>query len=179
MRVLADSDGRVGIYPLEPICRGESGLAEVHNVSQIRSHNTTRRHLAEMESMGDLAVAETNNTSPLWPKVYFVTRRGLTRLKLALQEKGQQWTESLKDRRRSEGQSAQHALHELFITEFLLIIGCKDARSSQYRIHQILELLSRLSAVIRNRFWITTVQKINATIDAANILDRTFWRHCR
>ena len=85
------------------------------------SDRTTRRHLAEMESLGDLGVAEANNTSPLWPKVYFVTRRGLAKLKQALHEKGQEWSESFKDRRRSEGQSAQHVLHEIFITEFLLM----------------------------------------------------------
>ena len=87
----------------------------------LRSDRTTRRHLAEMESLGDLGVAETNNTSPLWPKVYFVTRRGLAKLKQALREKGQEWSESSKDRGRSEGQSAQHVLHEIFITEFLLM----------------------------------------------------------
>jgi len=84
-----------------------------------------------MESMGELAVVQTNNTSPLWPKVYFVTRRGLTKLKQALSQMGQQWTKNLKDRRRPAGQSALHVLHELFIAEFLLNVwsatqACKE-----------------------------------------------------
>ncbi len=87
----------------------------------LKSDRTTRRHLAEMEALELLGLADTNNTSPLWPKVYFVTRRGLAALRQALHEQGQEWSESLKDRRRSEGQSAQHILHELFITEFLLM----------------------------------------------------------
>lgn len=85
------------------------------------SDRTARRHLAEMEALGFLGVAETNNVSPLWPKVYFVTRRGLARLRDALQQQGQAWTETLTDRRRSEGASAQHVLHEVLTTEFLLL----------------------------------------------------------
>lgn len=84
------------------------------------SDRTARRHLAEMEAMGLLGVVETNNVSPLWPKVYFVTSRGVARLKLALLDQGQDWTETLRDRRRSEGVSAQHVLHEVLTTEFLL-----------------------------------------------------------
>ncbi|MBC7820702.1 MAG: replication-relaxation family protein [Planctomycetaceae bacterium] len=87
----------------------------------LRSDRTARRHLAEMESLGLLSVVGTNNVSPLWPKVYFVTRRGLTRLRQALHDQGQEWSESLRDRRRSDGSSAQHVLHELFVTEFLLL----------------------------------------------------------
>ena len=86
------------------------------------SDRTARRHLAEMEAMGLLAVVETNGVSPLWPKVYFVTRRGLARLKQALHDQGQEWTETLRDRRRSEGVSAQHVLHEVLTTEFLLSV---------------------------------------------------------
>lgn len=87
----------------------------------LRSERTARRHLAEMEALGVLDVVGTNNVSPLWPKVYFVTHRGLTRLRQAMHEQGQEWSESLRDRRRSDGSSAQHVLHELFITEFLLL----------------------------------------------------------
>lgn len=87
----------------------------------LRSDRTTRRHLAEMESLGYLDVAPTNNTSPLWPKVYFVTKRGLKRLKEAYAERGQTWKPYIADRKRSEGISAQHILHELFTTEFLLM----------------------------------------------------------
>lgn len=86
-----------------------------------RSDRTARRHLSEMESLGYLDIVDTNNTSPLWPKVYFVTRRGLARLRKALHETGQEWSASAHDRRRSNGSSAQHILHEIFITEFLLM----------------------------------------------------------
>ncbi len=86
----------------------------------LKSDRTTRRHLAEMESLGYLSVVDSNNTSPLWPKVYFVTGRGVTRLRKALHDQGQEWTEATHDRRRPVGYSAQHVLHELFITEFLL-----------------------------------------------------------
>lgn len=85
------------------------------------SDRTARRHLAEMESLGLLGVVETNNVSPLWPKVFFVTRRGMATLKKALHKQGKEWTESVQDRRRSDGASAQHVLHELFITEFQLM----------------------------------------------------------
>lgn len=85
------------------------------------SDRTARRHLAEMETLGFLGVVETNNISPLWPKVYFVTGRGLARLKDALKDQGQEWRETRRDRRRSEGVSAQHVLHEVMTTEFLLL----------------------------------------------------------
>lgn len=88
----------------------------------LKSDRTTRRHLVEMESLGFLGVVDTNNTSPLWPKVYFVTRCGLTKLRKALLEQGHEWSESSHDRRRTSGMSAQHVLHELFITEFLLMV---------------------------------------------------------
>lgn len=87
----------------------------------LRSDRTTRRHLTEMEAQGLLSVVDTNNVSPLWPKVYFVTRRGVALLRNALHEKGQDWSETLHDRRRSDGSSAQHVLHEIFLTEFLLL----------------------------------------------------------
>lgn len=58
---------------------------------QLPSDRTARRHLADMELLGYLGIVETNGTSPLWPKVYFVTRRGLARLRNALEEIGQEW----------------------------------------------------------------------------------------
>lgn len=86
----------------------------------LRSDRTARRHLADLEALGFLGVVETCSVSPLWPKVYFVTRRGLARLRQALHDKGKEWTESIQDRRRSQGSSAQHVLHEILTTEFLL-----------------------------------------------------------
>lgn len=86
----------------------------------LKSDRTVRRHLAEMESLGYLSTVDTNNTSPLWPKVYFVTSRGVSRLKKALKDQGKEWSETAYDRKRCNGYSAQHVLHELFVTEFLL-----------------------------------------------------------
>lgn len=89
---------------------------------QLSSDRTARRHLAELQDLRYIDTALTLNTSPLWPKVYFVTRRGIRRLKEAYESQGKSWYATTYDRRRSEGQSAQHILHELFITEFLLIV---------------------------------------------------------
>lgn len=74
-----------------------------------------------MEALGYLDVIYTNSTSPLWPKVFFVARRGVATLRNALRERGQEWTENAHDRRRRNGASAQHVLHEVFIAEFMLM----------------------------------------------------------
>lgn len=87
----------------------------------LTSERTARRHLAEMETLELVDVVETNHVSPLWPKDFFVTGKGRARLRKALREQGQEWSESLQDRRRSDGTSANHVLHELFISEFLLM----------------------------------------------------------
>ena len=100
------------------------------------SDRTARRHLAEMEALGFLSVVETCNVSPLWPKVYFVTGRGLARLRQVLQDQGKEWSETLRDRRRSEGVSAQHVLHEILTTEFLLNIW------ADVQAHSDLEILT-------------------------------------
>ncbi|MDA0836054.1 MAG: replication-relaxation family protein, partial [Planctomycetota bacterium] len=83
----------------------------------LKSDRTARRHLAEMESLGYLSVVDSKNTSPLWPKVYFVTGRGVARLRKALHDQGQEWSEAAHDRGRPDGYSAQHILHELLITD--------------------------------------------------------------
>lgn len=101
---------------------------------QLPSDRTARRHLADMELLGYLGVVETNGTSPLWPKVYFVTRRGIVRLRQALNEQGQEWNESTTDRRRSDGTSAQHVLHELCLTEFLLMVWEATQKSADVQI---------------------------------------------
>lgn len=98
------------------------------------SDRTTRRHLAEMEALGFLAVVETSNVSPLWPKVYFVTGRGLKWLRQALSDQGREWKGSLQDRRRSNGSSAQHVLHELLTTEFLLKVWETGQASNELEI---------------------------------------------
>lgn len=87
---------------------------------KLGSDRTTRRHLTELQALGYLDVAPTCNTSPLWPKVYFVTRRGVARLKRAYAELGKEWKPTTIDRRRNEGTTAAHVVHELLLTEFLL-----------------------------------------------------------
>lgn len=86
------------------------------------SDRTARRHLAELESLGFLDVVDTLNVGPLWPKVYFVTRRARSRLRQALRERGKEWSEPALDRKRTSGVTSHHILHELLITELLLMI---------------------------------------------------------
>ncbi|MCH7727387.1 MAG: replication-relaxation family protein, partial [Planctomycetes bacterium] len=89
------------------------------------SARTARRHLAEMQSLGYLAVAPTRGVSPLWPKVYYVTGRGVRKLRDALAAKGRPWRAVRVDRRSwhsQEGYSADHVLHEILLTEFLLAV---------------------------------------------------------
>src|SRR5437016_7859562 len=42
-----------------------------------KSDRTARRRLAELQALGLLGVAPTRSTSPLWPKVFFVTGKGV------------------------------------------------------------------------------------------------------
>lgn len=84
------------------------------------SDRTARRHLAEMESLGYLDTAPP--PSPLWPKTYYVTGRGRTRLRTAYASKGKSWKPTVIDRARSLGYSSHHLLHELSITECLLTV---------------------------------------------------------
>lgn len=93
----------------------------------LKSDRTARRHLAELhESLGLLDLVPT--PSPLWPKVYCLSRRGLRTLAESLAKKGRAWKPSAADRGRSEGYSPYHVIHELFITEFLLDLW-QDAES--------------------------------------------------
>jgi hypothetical protein len=86
----------------------------------LKSDRTTRRQLAEMEALGLLATQAVTSVSPLMPKVYFVTSAGLRQLRKAYAKQNQEWQPSIKDRRRTRGQSFPHVFHELAITEFLL-----------------------------------------------------------
>ena len=86
----------------------------------LRSSRTAWRHLEEMETLGYLGVAPTRSTSPLWPKVSFVTKRGLRKLREALAAKGTPWKPPVRDEQRRPGFSADHVLHEVLTTEFLL-----------------------------------------------------------
>ena len=88
----------------------------------LKSDRTARRHLEEMEALGYLGVAPTRSTSPLWPKVYHLTKRGARRLREVLDRKGKPGNVIRVERARPEGYSADHVLHEIFITEFLLAV---------------------------------------------------------
>lgn len=95
--------------------------------SILRSSRTARRHLAELhEGLGYLDIVPT--PSPLWPKVFAVTRQGLRRLADALQKSQPSWEPPVEDRSRI-GYSIHHVIHELFCTEFLLSIF-ESARAS-------------------------------------------------
>lgn len=84
------------------------------------SDRTARRHLVELEATGCLGVADTRSTSPLFPKVYFVTGRGVRTIEEALRERGKPGRCCRGDRRRPEAYSPDHVLHEILTTEFLL-----------------------------------------------------------
>lgn len=87
----------------------------------LKSDRTARRHLAEMqESLGYLNLVPT--PSPLWPKVYAISSRGLQKLRKALAKQGRatESQTSVTERRRLH--SMQHVVHELFVSEFLLSI---------------------------------------------------------
>lgn len=93
--------------------------------SILRSDRTTRRHLEELESLGYLGVVPARGVGPLFPKVYYVTGRGVRRLREALSERGKFWHAGDVDRRgrdADEGYAAEHIVHEVIITEFLLAV---------------------------------------------------------
>lgn len=91
----------------------------------LRSGRTTRRHLEELDALGFLSIAPGRGVGPLFPKVYYVTGRGVRRLKEALSKQGKPWQPSRIDRRSRdarEGYAAEQIIHELLITEFMLAV---------------------------------------------------------
>jgi len=93
--------------------------------SALRSDRTSRRHLAELESLGHLGVLPARGVGPLFPKVYFVTGRGVQHLSESLTKRGKTWSPSSVDRcgrDSNEGYAAEHIIHELLITEFMLAV---------------------------------------------------------
>ena len=89
----------------------------------LKSERTTRRHLEELEALGYLGLAPTCGLSPLFPKVYYVTGRGVKKLQASLAAQGKPWKAVRVDRcgrHSQEGYSADRTIHELLITEFLL-----------------------------------------------------------
>jgi hypothetical protein len=65
----------------------------------LRSGRTTRRHLEELESLRFLGVVPGRGVGPLFPKVYYVTGRGVRRLKESLAKQGTPWQPGRIDRR--------------------------------------------------------------------------------
>ena len=55
--------------------------------------------LEEMESLGYLNIVPTRNTSPLFPKVYYVTGKGVRKLRDAYAAQGKTWEASRIDRK--------------------------------------------------------------------------------
>lgn len=90
--------------------------------SVLKSDRTARRHLAEMEAVGWLGVVPTRGVSPLWPKVFYVTPKGARRLRESLTAKGKRGDVIRVDRFRKEGFSAEHVVHEVLTTEFMLAV---------------------------------------------------------
>lgn len=91
----------------------------------LRSDRTTRRHLEELESLGYLDVAPGRGVGPLFPKVYYVTGRGVRKLGESLCQQGKPWQPSRIDRRgrdAKEGYAPERIIHEILITEFMLAV---------------------------------------------------------
>ena len=91
----------------------------------LRSDRTARRHLEELESLGYLATMPTRGVSPLFPKIYYVTGRGVRKLRDSLSAQGKPWQAVCVDRRgrsAQEGYSADNIIHEILTTEFLLAV---------------------------------------------------------
>ena len=74
---------------------------------------------------GPIAAAPARGVSPVFPKVYYVTGRGVRKLRESLAAQGKPWRTARVDRGgRSiqEGHAAEHIIHEILITEFLLAL---------------------------------------------------------
>ncbi|MSR56986.1 MAG: hypothetical protein EXS05_04865 [Planctomycetaceae bacterium] len=89
--------------------------------SVLRSHRTARRHLAEMqESLGYLELVPA--PSPIWPKIYSISRCGMRKLARSFEAKAIRWEPTVMDRGRQKGFSISHVVHELFISEVLNLV---------------------------------------------------------
>lgn len=91
----------------------------------LRSSRTTRRHLEEMQQLRLLDIVPTRNTSPLFPKVYYVTGSGVRKLRKAYAAQGKTWEAGRIDRKgrhRNEGYGSEQVLHEILLSEFLLAV---------------------------------------------------------
>jgi hypothetical protein len=102
-----------------------------------KSARTTRRHLDELELLGYLGVAPARGTSPLFPKIYYVTGRGVRYLRGCLEKQGKSWEATRVDRRgrhAREGYGAEKLLHEIMTTEFLLTVWQQEQKNPDLKI---------------------------------------------
>src|SRR5262245_15506956 len=91
----------------------------------LRSDRTTRRHLEEMQQLRLLDIVPTRNLSPVFPKVFYCSGRGVRRLRQAYAAQGKIWDASRIDRKgrhSREGYTSEQVMHELLLTEFLLAV---------------------------------------------------------
>ncbi|MBI1902946.1 MAG: replication-relaxation family protein [Planctomycetia bacterium] len=106
----------------------------------LKSGRTARRQLQELESLGWLGVAPARAVGPLFPKVYYVTRSGVQRIKEAFKLQGKTWEPTRVDRKgwhSKAGYSAEHVIHELLLTEFLLGIWKEFAVRTDVKLLQV------------------------------------------
>jgi hypothetical protein len=93
--------------------------------SVLKSERTCRRHLEELQVLGLLDVVPTRGLGSNFPKVYFVTAKGIRSFRRSLAENGTSWEPGRIDRagqRGREGYAAETVIHELLTTEFLLAL---------------------------------------------------------
>lgn len=103
----------------------------------LTSDRTTRRHLTELEALRYLGVAPTRSVGPLFPKVYYVTGRGVKRMREELAGRGLAKLNIPVDRRArnsKEGYSAEQVIHEILLTEFLLAVWQTVKQRSDLRL---------------------------------------------
>jgi len=137
----------------------------------LKSDRTARRHLEELESLGLLATAPARGVSPLFPKVYYVTGRGVRKIQESLERKGKPWKHSRIDRRSrdaGEGYAAEHIVHEILITEFLLSLW----QTAQARPDLELLTVQRRSLVKHPAFQVTVGGRKGRLIPDAMFLFR-------
>jgi hypothetical protein len=137
----------------------------------LKSDRTTRRHLEEMESLGYLGVAPARGTSPLFPKIYYVTGRGVRHLRECMAKQGKSWEATRVDRRgrhAREGYGAEKLLHEIMTTEFLLAVWQQEQKNPDLKILTI----QRRSLVKHSTFRFTMNGRYTQLIPDAMFLAR-------
>ena len=137
----------------------------------LKSSRTSRRHLEELESLGYLATAPARGLSPLFPKIYYVTGRGVQRIKERLKQQGKSWEATRVDRRgrdAREGYGAEKLLHEILTTEFLLNVWQEQQRTPDLKV-----LTAQRRSIVRHpAFRLTTNGRTTRLIPDAMLLAR-------